>query len=497
MLQDDSAEVSIAFGIPLKCGKGTNPRHVAICLQSADGAPAILGQKTKATYTSMASESTDGGFRLTFTTVQGDIQAGGKLAVVHIDFLCSEQPEFGDYGEDESEVFTAAALTTTEPYLLYEISIHGPIGCPQSADLFDMDTEDEGDGAGDGTNDVEHIDWTSANGKRKFRFKLSTLSTTPTMANLEGSAGDLVELSMGPKIACGDGASADIAVCWHAANTKPVTIAFRSMMSTWRARPTGMALQFTGDVCEDNGRPYITWLKMTCSRDGPPLVVATQEDPCTFVVEAHLRDGCAEVMKNAEVIEKRGELEEGPAGVQRRKQETAPVSEPGVASRDRPRQWGPDTGSTGCVLGNCTYGFGLHLWRSGSRYNGTWVQGKRQGFGRHVWLDGRSYTGRWLEDKRSGYGTHTYASRDSYSGNWSNDLKNGPGVYTWSDGRVYTGDFTNDLMQGYGIKVWPDGRKYKGTFVGNHEQGNGAMSYPDGSKVGIFGSFPALCDHAT
>ena len=491
VLQDDSAEMSIAFGTPLKCGTGTNPRHVAICLKSAtDGAPIILGQKTKVTYTSMATENMDGGFRLSFTSVHGDILNGGKLAVAHVDFLCSEQPEYGEYGEDEPEIFTAAAHTITEPYLLYEISIHGPIGCPQSADLFDTGAEGgdaEEDGLGDGANEAEHIDWTSANGKRKFRFKLSTLSIAPTMADLEGSASDLVELSLGPKIACGDGASADIAVCWHAANTKPVTVAFRSMMSIWRARPTGMALQFTGDVCEDNGRPYITWLKMTCSRDDAVNVVARQEDPCTFVIEAHLRDGCAEVMKNAEVIEKRGDLEEGPAGVHRRKRAMAPVGEPGVASRDRPRQWGPDTRSTGCVLGNCTYGFGLHLWRSGSRYNGTWVHGKRQGFGRHAWLDGRAYTGRWLEDKRAGHGTHTYASQDSYTGNWSNDLKSGRGVYTWRDGRVYTGDFLIDQMHGYGVKVWPDGRKYKGSFVGNHEQGNGAMSYPDGSKVSILG----------
>ena len=53
---------------------------------------------------------------------------------------------------------------------------------------------------------------------------------------------------------------------------------------------------------------------------------------------------------------------------------------------------------------------------------------------------------------------------DKYEGNYLNDKKNGEGIYLWKTGDKYIGEFENDYRHGYGEMFWRDGGVYKGKW---------------------------------
>lgn len=62
------------------------------------------------------------------------------------------------------------------------------------------------------------------------------------------------------------------------------------------------------------------------------------------------------------------------------------------------------------------------------------------GFGTHT--DGRTgakYVGKWVGGKRNGNGTETSASGARWTGTWEDDLKHGKGTQTTADGVVTKG----------------------------------------------------------
>ena len=46
----------------------------------------------------------------------------------------------------------------------------------------------------------------------------------------------------------------------------------------------------------------------------------------------------------------------------------------------------------------------------GSRYEGSWIDNRRNGFGRYKYANGDIYEGDWYEHRRHGQGTYTYKS---------------------------------------------------------------------------------------
>eukprot|EP00826_Nyctotherus_ovalis_P042995 TRINITY_DN4494_c0_g1_i7.p1 TRINITY_DN4494_c0_g1~~TRINITY_DN4494_c0_g1_i7.p1 ORF type:complete len:220 (-),score=73.29 TRINITY_DN4494_c0_g1_i7:57-716(-) len=91
---------------------------------------------------------------------------------------------------------------------------------------------------------------------------------------------------------------------------------------------------------------------------------------------------------------------------------------------------------------NLKDGNGVIVWADGSRYDGTWKDGKADGYGRLIHMDG-----------------------DVYVGEWKNDKAHGKGKYTHKDGALYEGDWIEDKQNGYGVETWPDGSKYEGQYV--------------------------------
>ena len=71
----------------------------------------------------------------------------------------------------------------------------------------------------------------------------------------------------------------------------------------------------------------------------------------------------------------------------------------------------------GARAGHIT-GHGKFFFRSGDRYEGDLVAGKRHGRGTYRWLCGASYRGEYRNDERSGLGTFTWPDGTYYSGQY-------------------------------------------------------------------------------
>jgi hypothetical protein len=63
------------------------------------------------------------------------------------------------------------------------------------------------------------------------------------------------------------------------------------------------------------------------------------------------------------------------------------------------------------------------MWKDGKKYQGNFINDKREGNGTFIWADGRKYVGDWKAGKQHGIGT--YISKDGVSkqGEWQNGRK--------------------------------------------------------------------------
>ena len=75
------------------------------------------------------------------------------------------------------------------------------------------------------------------------------------------------------------------------------------------------------------------------------------------------------------------------------------------------------------------------------------------------------YEGEYLNGKREGKGIYKYNNGDKYEGNYKNDLKEGNGTYKYKNGDVYTGEYKNGLFDGKGKYEYADGEIFKWNSV--------------------------------
>lgn len=52
-----------------------------------------------------------------------------------------------------------------------------------------------------------------------------------------------------------------------------------------------------------------------------------------------------------------------------------------------------------------------------------------------------------------------------FEGVYVDDKKNGHGTFTWESGNIYNGNYVNDERCGYGEMYWTDGSVYRGEWV--------------------------------
>jgi len=110
------------------------------------------------------------------------------------------------------------------------------------------------------------------------------------------------------------------------------------------------------------------------------------------------------------------------------------------------------------------------------RYEGEWLDGKRNGVGKISWDNGDRYLGDWSQDSKQGHGFMRWENGDFYEGPWFSDMRHGDSVsYSYANGGRYEGTYTNDERHGAGRFYWPDGDYYEGVWQSGGRSGNGVL----------------------
>ena len=117
---------------------------------------------------------------------------------------------------------------------------------------------------------------------------------------------------------------------------------------------------------------------------------------------------------------------------------------------------------TGCISGSCENGQGVYVYSNGYRYEGNFIDAKREGAGKLTSPDGESYDGLWANDVFHGQGTYIWANGAKYTGEWKNGVQDGYGIYFYTNGDKYTGYFKNNKFHGKGKYTWADGSVQEG-----------------------------------
>jgi len=87
--------------------------------------------------------------------------------------------------------------------------------------------------------------------------------------------------------------------------------------------------------------------------------------------------------------------------------------------------------------------------------------------GVYTWADGRKYEGEYINDKKDGYGVYTWADGRKYQGYWRNGKQSGKGKYISLDGSVKWG-------------LWEDGKRKEWI---EPEDDKKIFKFRDGSQV--------------
>jgi hypothetical protein len=70
-----------------------------------------------------------------------------------------------------------------------------------------------------------------------------------------------------------------------------------------------------------------------------------------------------------------------------------------------------------------------------------------------TWPNGDRYEGQFVDDRKDGVGTYTWgpggpAAGERYQGDFRADRRHGFGIYTWPSGDQYVGEWANDTIAG-------------------------------------------------
>ncbi len=146
-------------------------------------------------------------------------------------------------------------------------------------------------------------------------------------------------------------------------------------------------------------------------------------------------------------------------------------------------------------------GFGIYYYSNGEKYEGQWLNGKRNGIGTYVWNNGDTYSGDWTLEKRTGKGIFTWANGNKYEGDFIDSARNGKGKYLPNPKNFkvetdyygnkketinivsYEGDYVNNYWTGYGVAEYSNGDKYEGEWLNDVREGKGIYIYKNGDKI--------------
>ena len=138
----------------------------------------------------------------------------------------------------------------------------------------------------------------------------------------------------------------------------------------------------------------------------------------------------------------------------------------------------------GEVLNGLKHGKGKIYNINGSiKYEGDFVNGKREGYGKFIWEDGEYYIGQWMNNLKYGKGIIYYKNGGiKLDCNWVNDMPEGNGKCIWKDGNYYIGQFKNGLRNNKGKIYYKNGNiKYEGDFANGKPEGYGKCIWGNGN----------------
>lgn len=158
---------------------------------------------------------------------------------------------------------------------------------------------------------------------------------------------------------------------------------------------------------------------------------------------------------------------------------------------------------SGCISGDCENGEGIFAYADGSRYEGTFRNGKaelngtftypndekyagsfKEGFphgtGRLFHTDGTVTAGQWKEGEY--IGTNEYVD-NRHLGCIKGDCQNGAGEYIFKDGARYEGQFQDGKPHGKGTVTYLNGEKYIGELANGKFNGQGTLFRQDDTSV--------------
>lgn len=87
-----------------------------------------------------------------------------------------------------------------------------------------------------------------------------------------------------------------------------------------------------------------------------------------------------------------------------------------------------------------------------AEYRGGFKRGRKHGHGVKTWPNGDRYEGEFVDERKQGFGIYVFGrgpwAGERYRGDYFNDQRHGHGVYRWSSGDLYTGPWKNDVATG-------------------------------------------------
>nr|XP_033796070.1 radial spoke head 1 homolog [Geotrypetes seraphini] len=126
---------------------------------------------------------------------------------------------------------------------------------------------------------------------------------------------------------------------------------------------------------------------------------------------------------------------------------------------------------TGEYFENKKNGQGTFMYPDGSKYEGEWVDDLKQGHGIYLYPNGDTYNGEWLDNQRHGQGIYTYVTTGSkYIGTWINGKQDGRGELIHLNHK-YHGTFVNNSPLGPGKYVFDIGCEQHGTYIKTDQEG--------------------------
>jgi hypothetical protein len=102
---------------------------------------------------------------------------------------------------------------------------------------------------------------------------------------------------------------------------------------------------------------------------------------------------------------------------------------------------------------------------SGSKYEGSFKDGRRSGKGRVVYANQSEYVGDYLAGKRHGHG-ELKSGDNSYVGGWKEDYWHGQGTVKYDNGVKYVGSFVRGVFSGNGEMYFSTDADKKGKGKG-------------------------------